>query len=76
MVTSLKQVAAELRLLPLVRPVATTALDATVTATLRKLISSTLSQAHLPQEHLLPQDVSLQGRTRSDGLNSSNGTAL
>lgn len=76
MVTSLKQVAAELRLLPLVRPVTTTASDAMVTAALGKLISSTLSQANLPQEHLLPRDVSLQGRTRSDGLNSCNGTAL
>lgn len=64
MVTSLKQIVVKLRLLPSVHPEATTASDATVTAALRKLIPSTLSQANLPQEHLLSQGVSLQGRTK------------
>lgn len=76
MVTSLKQVAAELRLLRSVHSEAATASDATVTATLGKLVPSAQSQANLPQEHLLSQDESLHGHTKSDGLNSSNGTAL
>lgn len=76
MVTSLKQVATEQRLLPSVHPEATTASGAMVTTALGKLVPSTLSQANLPQEYLLSQDKPFQSCTKSDGLNSSDGTAL
>lgn len=39
-----------------------------------KLVPGTLNQPALPHKHLLSQDMSLQGHTKQDGLNSSNVT--